>query len=131
MSTNARVYVEIKGKFAHLFFDQPAARNAMTQEMYEQLRTICLELNQNFQIRAVILRGIGGKSFVSGSDIAQFTAFKDGEDGVRYEKLIDHYLSPLQQLSMPTIAKKRALRTNSLVKTLFLTNAEANALPQI
>lgn len=62
MSTNARVYVEIKGKFAHLFFDQPAARNAMTQEMYEQLRTICLELNQNFQIRAVILRGIGGKS---------------------------------------------------------------------
>ena len=55
MSTNARVYVEIKGKFAHLFFDQPTARNAMTQEMYEQLRTICLELNQNFQIRVVIL----------------------------------------------------------------------------
>lgn len=65
----------------------------MTQEMYEQLRTICLELNQNSQIRAVILR-YRGKSFVSGSDIAQFTAFKDGEDGVRYEKLIDHYLSP-------------------------------------
>ena len=104
MSTSARVYVEIKGKFAHLFFDQPTARNAMTQEMYEQLRTICLELNQQSQIRVVILRGIGGKSFVSGSDIAQFTAFQDGEDGVRYEKLIDHYLSPLQQLSMPTIA---------------------------
>ncbi|NCU79957.1 MAG: enoyl-CoA hydratase, partial [Burkholderiaceae bacterium] len=99
MNANARVYVEIKGKFAHLFFDQPAARNAMTQGMYEQLRSICLELNQNSQIRAVILRGIGGKSFVSGSDIAQFTAFKDGEDGVRYEKLIDHYLGPLQQLS--------------------------------
>jgi len=104
MSTSARVYVEIKGKFAHLFFDQPTARNAMTQEMYEQLRTICLALNQHSQIRVVILRGIGGKSFVSGSDIAQFTAFNDGEDGVRYEKLIDHYLSPLQQLSMPTIA---------------------------
>ena len=104
MNANARVYVEIKGKFAHLFFDQPAARNAMTQEMYEQLRSICLELNQNSQVRAAILRGIGGKSFVSGSDIAQFTAFKDGEDGVRYEKLIDHYLGPLQQLCMPSIA---------------------------
>lgn len=101
---NARVYSEIKGKFAQIFFDQPAARNAMTQAMYEQLRSICIELNQNSQIRAVILRGVGGKSFVSGSDIAQFTAFKDGEDGVRYEKLIDHYLGPLQQLSMPTIA---------------------------
>lgn len=101
---NARVYLEIKGKFAQIFFDQPTARNAMTQAMYEQLRSICIELNQNARIRAVILRGIGGKSFVSGSDIAQFTAFKDGEDGIRYEKLIDHYLGPLQELSMPTIA---------------------------
>ena len=102
MSTSARVYVEIKGKFAHLFFDQPTARNAMTQEMYEQLRTICLALNQHSQIRVVILRGIGGKSFVSGSDIAQFTAFKDGEDGVRYEKLIDHYLSPCLLYTSPS-----------------------------
>lgn len=108
MSTNpnvsARVYQEIRGKFAYIFFDQPTARNAMTQAMYEQLRTICLELNQNSTIRAVILRGIGGKSFVSGSDIAQFTAFKDGEDGVHYEQQIDYFLGPLQQLSMPTIA---------------------------
>jgi enoyl-CoA hydratase/carnithine racemase len=104
MNTNARVYVEIKGSLAQIFFDHPAARNAMTQEMYEQLRSICLDLNQNPKIRVVILRGIGGKSFVSGSDIAQFKAFQGGADGVRYEKLIDHYLGPLQQLSMPTIA---------------------------
>ncbi len=104
MNTNARVYVEIKDSLAQIFFDHPAARNAMTQEMYEQLRSICLDLNQNPKIRVVILRGIGGKSFVSGSDIAQFKAFQGGADGVRYEKLIDHYLGPLQQLSMPTIA---------------------------
>ena len=104
MNTNARVYAEIEDSLAQIFFDHPAARNAMTQEMYEQLRSICLDLNQNPKVRVVILRGIGGKSFVSGSDIAQFKAFQGGADGVRYEKLINHYLGPLQQLSMPTIA---------------------------
>ncbi|NDH55229.1 MAG: enoyl-CoA hydratase, partial [Burkholderiaceae bacterium] len=39
-SVNARVYYEIKDSIAHLFFDHPKARNAMTQAMYEQLRTI-------------------------------------------------------------------------------------------
>ena len=42
-SVNAKVYCEIKDSIAHLFFDHPKARNAMTQAMYEQLRTICLE----------------------------------------------------------------------------------------
>ena len=66
MNMNARVYVEIKDSLAQIFFDHPAARNAMTQEMYEQLRSICLDLNQNPKIRVVILRGIGGKSFEIG-----------------------------------------------------------------
>ena len=101
---NARVYCEIKDSIAHLFFDHPRARNAMTQEMYEQLRTICVELAQNPSVRVAILRGIGGKSFVSGSDIAQFQSFQGGADGVHYERMIDHYLGPLQQLPMPTIA---------------------------
>jgi len=103
-SLNARVYCEIKDSIAHLFFNHPQARNAMTQAMYEQLRTICLELAQNSSVRVAILRGVGGKSFVSGSDIAQFQSFQSGDDGVHYERMIDHYLGPLQQLPMPTIA---------------------------
>lgn len=103
-SINARVYLEKKDSIANIFFDHPQARNAMTQAMYEQLRAICIELTQDTSIRVAIFRGIGGKSFVSGSDIAQFTAFASGEDGVQYERMIDHYLGPLQQLPIPTIA---------------------------
>ena len=103
-SVNARVYCEIKDSIAHLYFDHPQARNAMTQVMYEQLRAICLELSKNPSVRVAILRGVGGKSFVSGSDIAQFQSFQSGADGVHYERMIDHYLGPLQQLPIPTIA---------------------------
>ncbi len=103
-SLNARVYCQVDGSIAHIFFDHPQARNAMTQGMYEQLRTICLGLTENSAVRVAILRGIGGKSFVSGSDIAQFQSFQGGADGVHYERMIDHYLGPLQQLSIPSIA---------------------------
>jgi len=100
----AQVSLEIRGNVAHITFDHVAARNAMTVGMYQSLKSICLELIQNSSVRVAILRGAGGKSFVSGSDIAQFATFKDGQDGVRYEEGIDDYLGPLATLPIPTIA---------------------------
>jgi len=72
--------------------------------MYESLTSICQDIAKNPDIRVAIFRGAGGKSFVSGSDIAQFTSFQDGEDGVRYEAAIHDYLNPLATLPIPTIA---------------------------
>ena len=100
----AQVTFELRDKIAYITFDHVAARNAMTVAMYESLRSICLDMAQNPDIRVAIFRGAGGKSFVSGSDIAQFTSFKDGEDGVRYEEAIHDYLNPLALLPIPTIA---------------------------
>ena len=100
----AQVLLEIRGNVAHITFDHLAARNAMTVAMYERLKSICLELVKNPAVRVAIFRGAGGKSFVSGSDIAQFSGFKDGQDGIRYEQDIDDYLSPLATLPVPTIA---------------------------
>lgn len=100
----AQVIVEYKGNIAYVTFDHVAARNAMTVGMYESLKAICLDIAKNPKIRVAIFRGAGGKSFVSGSDIAQFTSFRDGEDGVRYEQSIHDYLNPLASLPIPTIA---------------------------
>lgn len=100
----AQVTFELRGNIAYVTFDHVAARNAMTVGMYESLKSICLNIAKNPAIRVAIFRGAGGKSFVSGSDIAQFTSFKDGEDGVRYEEAIHDYLNPLASLPMPTIA---------------------------
>ncbi|QWE01713.1 enoyl-CoA hydratase/isomerase family protein [Polynucleobacter sp. JS-JIR-II-b4] len=100
----AQVSLEIRGNVAHITFDHVAARNAMTVGMYQSLKSICEDIAKNPKIRVAILRGAGGKSFISGSDIAQFASFKDGQDGVLYEKGIDDYLSPLATLPIPTIA---------------------------
>jgi len=100
----AQVTIELRDKIAYITFDHVAARNAMTVEMYQSLKTICEDLAKNPSIRVAIFRGAGGKSFVSGSDIAQFTSFKNGEDGIRYEEAIHDYLNPLASLPIPTIA---------------------------
>ncbi len=100
----AQVSFELRGKIAYITFDHVAALNAMTVAMYESLQSICQDIAKNPNIRVAIFRGAGGKSFVSGSDIAQFESFKDGEDGVRYEAAIHDYLHPLATLPIPTIA---------------------------
>ena len=100
----AQVVLEIRDNIAYITFDHVTARNAMTVGMYQTLKSICEDLAKNSKVRVAVLRGAGGKSFVSGSDIAQFASFKSGEDGVRYEEGIDSYLAPLAALPIPTIA---------------------------
>ncbi len=104
MTQAAQVLFELKGNIAYITFDHVIARNAMTVGMYQNLKTICIDIAKNPQVRVAIFRGAGGKSFVSGSDIAQFSSFTNGQDGVRYEEAIDDYLAPLASLPIPTIA---------------------------
>ena len=100
----AEVRLELRNDVAYITFDHVAARNAMTVGMYQSLQSICEDLAKNSKARVAILRGAGGKSFVSGSDIAQFSGFTSGEDGILYEEGIDQYLAPLATLPIPTIA---------------------------
>lgn len=100
----AEVRLELSNGIAFITFDHVAARNAMTVGMYQSLKSICEDLAKDSKARVAILRGAGGKSFVSGSDIAQFSSFTSGEDGILYEEGIDQYLAPLATLPIPTIA---------------------------
>jgi len=89
---------------AHITFDRPAARNAMTWTMYEQLGEICAKLAVDRDVRVVVMRGAGGQSFIAGTDIAQFRSFKTGEEGLAYERKLERYLELIEALPMPTLA---------------------------
>ena len=102
--------LDIDGKIARVIFNHPAARNALTWPMYEDLKKICDSLASNPDIRVVIFRGAGDKAFVSGSDIQQFVDLKKDE---AYEVAVDHIFASLQQLPMPTIAMIKGLAVGS------------------
>ncbi|MFK4509149.1 enoyl-CoA hydratase [Bradyrhizobium daqingense] len=53
-------------------FNNPDKRNAMSLEMWEGFGAALTSLRDDDTVRVVILRGAGGKAFVSGADISQF-----------------------------------------------------------
>lgn len=102
--TDGHVTYRRDGPVGHVTFDRPAARNAMTPAMYSELDAICEAIHREDGLRAVVLRGAGGKSFVSGSDIAQFLDFKTPEDGVDYERRMAAHLDAIASIPVPTLA---------------------------
>lgn len=92
------------GRVAWLTFNRPRVRNAMTWGMYDALERRCLELNDDPEVEVVVLRGSGGEAFVAGTDIAQFSAFREARDALDYERRIDAVIAGLESLNKPTIA---------------------------
>jgi enoyl-CoA hydratase/carnithine racemase len=104
MAGDAELLYERRGAAAVITFNRPQARNAMTFAMYEGLVERCDEIDADDDVRVVVLRGAGGRAFVSGTDIRQFLDFDSGRTGVEYEADIDRYLGRLDRLGKPAIA---------------------------
>lgn len=102
--SDGEVRIVRDGAVATILFDRPAARNAMTWRMYEGLAAACAELTQDHNVRVTVLRGVGGKAFIAGTDIAQFLEFTTPEHGTGYEETMERYLAALEALPMPTLA---------------------------
>jgi enoyl-CoA hydratase/carnithine racemase len=104
-SASEHVIVERSGAVVTVTFNRPEARNAMTWDMYERLNEVCDEVDGDEAVRVIVLKGAGGKAFVAGTDIAQFTEFKSGEDGLRYERDGDRRTGRIARVTKPVIAQ--------------------------
>jgi enoyl-CoA hydratase/carnithine racemase len=101
----SEVLVARDGPIVTLTFNRPEARNAMTWNMYERLYEACEEVDRDDSIRVLVLKGAGGKAFVAGTDISQFTEFKGAEDGLRYERDNDKRAGRIARVTKPVIAQ--------------------------
>ena len=89
---------------AFLTFNRPQARNALTWGMYDALVDACGQVDADPAVRVFVIRS-AGDSFAAGTDIAQFTAFKTGADGIAYERRLDAVVDRLERVAVPTIAQ--------------------------
>jgi enoyl-CoA hydratase/carnithine racemase len=104
VSTSEDLLYSVEDGIARLTFNRPQARNALTFAMYEQMASICEDINADRSIKALIMTGTGDKAFASGTDISQFRAFKTAQDSLDYEARIDRVLSTLEKCRVPVIA---------------------------
>jgi enoyl-CoA hydratase/carnithine racemase len=103
-ATDDSLRIERDGRVVVLTFNRPEARNAMTFEMYERLHDLCEQVDQDPEVRVLVLRGAGDKAFVSGTDIRQFLEFRTRDDALQYEGRITRVLGRLHRMTKPTVA---------------------------
>jgi enoyl-CoA hydratase/carnithine racemase len=89
---------------AEIVIDRPERHNAMTLAMYEALLALIAQCERNSSVRCILFRGAGGKSFISGTDIAYFKDFRDGRDGVAYEAFVERVIDTVERIALPTVA---------------------------
>ena len=90
-----------EGALGWIEFDHPERRNAISAEMWRQIPVAASDLDDDPEVRVVILRGSGDVAFAAGADISEF-AGKNSDD-VR-EFFGDNAWEAVWGLSKPTIA---------------------------
>lgn len=100
-----KILAEADGNIGWLTFNNPARRNAMSMEMWQAVGDAVEAFQTDPAIRLVIMRGAGGKAFVSGADISEFDAHRaTAEQKREYNAVTSRGRGWLRQLDKPLVA---------------------------
>ena len=98
--------VEKRGAAGWITFNDPGRHNAMSYDMWVGVPKAIKLFEADNEIRAIVLTGAGGKSFVSGANISQFDKLRTGADAVaEYERVGEEAQSALYNSFKPVIAR--------------------------
>ena len=92
----------------HLFeivINRPEKLNAMTKPMWIELGKIFKKISKEKNLRCIIIRGEGGKSFSPGNDISEFKKERSSSKLAKsYGKVLHNTLGLIFNCPIPTIA---------------------------
>lgn len=84
--------------------DRPGALNAINFEVMDGLYEALIEAERDEQVRAIILRGAGERSFISGGDLKAFSDLTSEADAEMMARRMREVLDMLERLPCWTIA---------------------------
>ncbi|MCL2337978.1 MAG: enoyl-CoA hydratase-related protein [Firmicutes bacterium] len=84
--------------------NRPEQRNAVSAEMWRELRSVFEAARANQDIRVVIITGAGGKSFASGADISEMEQWTDREKHREYISFMEGAFEAVSNFPRPVIA---------------------------
>ena len=100
-----KMKAEKEGYIGWITFNNPARRNAVSLEMWEALGVILTNFQQDDDVRVVVMKGAGDKSFVAGADISEFEEKRNSASSKdEYAKKSAQAHSMLYRLEKPLIA---------------------------
>ncbi len=103
---NNELIIETKEHMATLIFNRPEKRNALSVDLLINLYQALMEFSKDDEVRAVIIRGAGDKSFSSGFDITGIPTKASAEvlEAMKIENPLDLVFSTIKNYQYPTIA---------------------------
>lgn len=106
MSAASSVSVQARGAITTVTLGNPAKRNAMSREMWRDLKTAFVAIQADSTVRCVIVRGEGAQ-FCAGGDIAEYPAFRFDATALQHfhEELVWGALSAMLACDVPLIAQ--------------------------
>ncbi len=99
-----QIRTERDGAIGWVIVDQQERRNAVSLEMWEALPAAVSELDDDPDVRAIVIRGAGDEAFVAGADISQFEQQRTGEGARRYDAATAGGYGSVSAAVTPTIA---------------------------
>ncbi|VVE28127.1 Short-chain-enoyl-CoA hydratase [Pandoraea cepalis] len=99
------VLTERDGAIARVTLNRPEKLNALTKPMWQALGDTILTLSETPDVRCIVLRGAGEKSFAPGNDIAEFETDRANVEQARtYGALMHRTLDALSRCPVPLVA---------------------------
>ena len=89
---------------ATLTFSRPNALNALNSQVSEDLRKAIEMVEENRNLRALIVTGDGDKAFIAGADIAEMVKLTPPQ-ARNFLYTLQHLLNRFERLSIPIIAR--------------------------
>ncbi len=97
------IIFEVQEGVATITFNRPKALNALNGHLLDELSAALDEIEEDEEIRVLILTGAGEKAFVAGADITELATF-DTLQGKMFARKGQLIIGQLQQLAIPVIA---------------------------
>jgi enoyl-CoA hydratase/carnithine racemase len=97
---------EVEDGVATITFDRPDKLNALTFEIYEQLRDLMANLRREDQVRVVIITGVG-KAFCAGGDVYKIIGElleRDMRSHLEFARMTGALIQNMRLLDKPVIA---------------------------
>jgi enoyl-CoA hydratase/carnithine racemase len=102
---SSRVHLEITDPIATIRLDGPERHNVLDVDGWRATARVFLEVSEREDVRAVAVRGTGGRAFSAGSDISAFANQRSTPGDVRsYSDAIADAMHAVRSCRHPTVA---------------------------
>ncbi|NQV57473.1 MAG: enoyl-CoA hydratase/isomerase family protein [Rhodospirillales bacterium] len=100
-----KILTEVADGIGWLIFNNPEKHNAISLDMATRAAEVVTEFTNDDAVRVIVLKGAGGKAFVSGADISEFAKQRSNADVAdNYERTSTGMFENVRDCPKPTIA---------------------------